>query len=348
MPILPHPPQTAAELRAWVQHCLPDTAELPIGQQARAFAPSNIALCKYWGKRDKHLHLPYTDSLSISLGEYGAEVELQRIAETHDRISSNGTPLSTTHPAFCRWQAYLNLFRQTPEHHFAITIRTDIPIAAGLASSACMTAALVLALNELYAWQLEPERLSCLARLGSGSACRSLWPGFVVWQAGQNPLGWDSHGVPITLTPAAQAYWASLRIGWLLLDDSPKPHDSRSAMAHSVATSPYYTAWCTQNHQDLATLKQAITDQDFTTLARTAEHNALAMHATINSARPAIFYQSPATLATMNAIWQARQNGLAIYFTQDAGPNLKLIFQAHDETAVLATFPGLTFANPFL
>lgn len=306
-----------------------------------AFAPTNIALCKYWGKRDRELNLPITASLSISLGDKGALTHIKVISAPSDQITLNQQAVALDSSFGRRLCAFLDLFRPEPQVHYAVDSRINIPVAAGLASSACGFAALVQALDKLYHWQLNPADLSILARLGSGSAARSLWHGFVEWEAGVADDGMDSHGV---LLPAQ---WSELRIGLHLLSTQQKPLSSREAMQRTVQTSRLYSAWPEQVRVDLPALKQALQEKNFSRLGQVAESNALAMHATMMSSWPPVIYSQPQTLAAMQQVWQLRAGGVEVYFTQDAGPNLKLLFLQSSAEAVQNAFPQLEICLPF-
>lgn len=342
-----------------------NTAQRPLGQ---AFAPSNIALCKYWGKRDEILNLPLTNSLSISLGNYGALTKISEINQSQDSIWVNGqdwTNMNNQKTAqeknFClRLVAFLDLFRRTPNTHFRIETDLNIPIAAGLASSACGFAALVKALANLYHWNLETKYLSILARLGSGSACRSLWDGFVEWEKGERADGLDSHGVLCSesttekgrkqIEECIEEYedkFLDFRIGLLIVNKTEKPISSRLAMQKTKETSPFFSEWPKKVQTDLIDLKTAIHTQDFSLLGHIAESNALGMHALMLTANPPILYSNPETIECMQAVWRARAEGLSVYFTQDAGPNLKLLFLEKEAEALRERFKGLSVINPF-
>lgn len=324
-----------------VQRILADQSKMPHKLTGEAFAPTNIALCKYWGKRNTELNLPITSSLSISLGEKGATTKIKEIDADQDQIILNEKPIGADSPFSQRLITFLNLFRPTPSVRYQVITQTNIPIAAGLASSACGFAAVVLALDNLYQWQLDPSMLSILARLGSGSAARSLWHGFVEWHAGMAEDGMDSYGAILP------TQWPELRIGLHLLSTQQKPVSSSEGMQRTVKTSRLYSAWPVQSQVDMETLKQALTIHDFESLGRVAEANALAMHATMMSAWPPIIYSLPETIAAMNKIWQLRTEGISVYFTQDAGPNLKLIFLKKTQNEICAAFPNLEICSPF-
>lgn len=305
------------------------------------FAPSNIALCKYWGKRDAQLNLPINPSLSVSLAHLGTRTRVEPIDGPIDDIWLNGLQMRADTLFAKRLSGFIDLFRQTTRQSFRVETRNNIPTAAGLASSASGFAALTLAMNETLQLELERPALSMLARLGSGSACRSVYEGFVEWHMGHRDDGADSHAHPI------DEQWQGLAIGLIKVDEGVKAVDSRSGMARTVESCHLYQSWPLQANTDLMKLHQAIVDRDFTLLGSTAEQNALSMHATMIASWPPLVYWQPDSVAAMQRIWALRQQGLEIYFTMDAGPNLKLLFQQHDATEVLAHFPDLEIVLPF-
>jgi len=309
-------------------------------QKGMAFAPTNIALCKYWGKRNAELNLPINSSLSIALPDKGALTNLA-LREDHDEVILNEQILAPNSTFVRRLQDYLNLFRPRRDWFLQINIQMNIPVAAGLASSACGFASLVMALNDLFEWQLNKSELSILARLGSGSAARSLWLGFVEWHAGVEENGLDSFAVPIV------AEWPQLRVGILTFSEQEKPLSSRIAMQRTVDSSALYQSWPNKVMNDMAMIKQAIHTNNFTLLGETAESNALSMHATMLSSWPPIVYSLSETITAMHHIWKCRADGLPLYFTQDAGPNLKLLFLEQYETEVMQAFSNVSVIKLF-
>jgi len=311
------------------------------GEWGAAYAPANIALVKYWGKRDEVLNLPVTGSLSISLGPLGSHVEVGYSDGPTDEIWLNGAPMPLTSSFARRASAYLDWFRPAAGVCFALKARNTVPTAAGFASSASGFAALAKALDDWFGWELAPRELSILARLGSGSAARSLADGFVEWQAGVDPDGMDSYAERL------EADWPELRVGALVLSAAEKPVGSREGMKRSVETCEFYREWPGRVEKDLAALKAAIGENDMAALGAVAEANALAMHALMMATRPPIVYALPETVAAMRAIWAAREAGLPLWFTMDAGPNVKLLFEAKDEARVREVFPAMQTVAPF-
>lgn len=324
-----------APARAAVQSLLAGRARPPAVARAEARAPVNIALVKYWGKRDESLNLPVTSSLSVSLGGLDTRTAISPI-KGPDRLELDGVTLAPDAPALRRLSAFLDLFREEPEQGFEVRSRNPVPTAAGFASSASGFAALVRALDALFAWRLEVRELSILARLGSGSACRSLYEGFVEWQAGTQADGMDSFAQPLPYV------WPDLRVGLWTIESGAKPVSSREAMNRTVRTSPLFAAWPAAVESDLETLKAALQARDLARFGETIEGNSLAMHATMLSARPSIFYPTAGSIQAQDRVRAARADGLRIWFTMDAGPNLKLFFLENDRGAVDARFPGLT------
>ena len=329
--------------RRFAERILDGASPAPGKGGGAAFAPSNIALCKYWGKRDATLNLPVNSSLSVSLGTLGTRTEIRLLEGAgRDEVWLNGRP----QPAACsfarRVSGFLDLFRPMfGNAAFAVRTQNNIPTAAGLASSASGFAALALALDDLAGWGLDRRRLSMLARLGSGSASRSLFDGFVLWHAGERDDGTDSFAEPVSRP------WKAFRIGILELSNARKPVGSRDGMRRTVETSGLYKSWPGQAAADLQALRAALDARDFPTLGKTAERNALAMHATMLAAWPPLLYFQPATIEGIHRVQRLRADGLEVFLTIDAGPNIKLLFLAENETAVVAAFPGLRVVEPF-
>lgn len=305
------------------------------------FAPSNIALCKYWGKRNTELNLPVTSSLSVSLLDRGSSISLVVNTDAVDNVYVNDQVVMPDSDFYRRFVEFLNLFREPSSWYVTAKIRSTVPVGAGLASSACGFASLTLALDQLLNWQLDKRTLSILARFGSGSACRSLWQGFVEWQAGVREDGTDSYGIPLADT------WPGLCMGLLIFSSNQKPISSREAMRITVETSLAYAAWPNKVSSDLLDIKTAIQTKDFSLLGEASESNALAMHATMLAATPSVCYDLPGTQAAINRVRSLRADGVPVYFTQDAGPNIKLIFLKKDAITISEAFPGVQVINLF-
>ncbi len=304
------------------------------------FAPANIALCKYWGKRDTELNLPVTGSLSVSLGSLGTHTEIASACDS-DTVVLNGAEVDEDSPFRDRVIRFLNLFRPRPLDCYMVTTQNTVPTAAGLASSASGFAALVRALDRFYRWDLQPHELSILSRLGSGSACRSVFNGFVEWQSGCDADGMDSFAVSLS------GDWPYLRIGVLMIDTAEKGLSSGAAMRQTVETSALYRHWPERVANDLAEIKAAIEEKDFERLGRAAETNALAMHATMLLSRPPVLYWQASTVEALHRVWRLRSDGLPVYMTMDAGPNVILLFLEDSTADLQKVFADMTVVQPF-
>lgn len=312
--------------------------------EGKGSAPVNIALSKYWGKRDTILNLPTNGSASISLPGLGTETQIKILSDTdnhQDKVSLNGQLLNSDNAFAKRVSDFLNHFRAHPNTSFEVTTFNSVPTAAGLASSASGYAALVLALNDLFKWNLADKELSLLARLGSGSASRSLFSGFSVWHQGIQTDGLDSYA------EAIEIQWPEFCVGLLEIDVKQKSVSSTQGMQNTVETCALYQAWPEQANRDLQTILKAIEEKNFSTLGKTAEHNALSMHATMIATWPPIVYWQPESVEAMHKVWQLREQGVEVYFTMDAGPNLKLLFLETEKPAIKQAFKSVKILEPF-
>lgn len=304
-------------------------------KKSSAFAPSNIALIKYWGKRDTHFNLPVTDSLSIDLKDKGAKATI-RYAQHEDQMTLNDNPVPDSfRKKVCH---ILNQFR-TNSHYYQVDFETNIPVAAGLASSAALFSSLVKALDRFHNTHLSLTELSTLSRQGSGSAARSLWSGFVQWQRGEKTDGSDSHGIPLPYS------LPNLCIGILTVSDSSKSIGSTQAMLRTQQQASGYTHWPEQVQNDISQIQAALSKQDFTAVGQIAQRNAEKMHELMHQA--GINYDLPESDVIKNQVKALQQAGHALYFTQDAGPNIKLLFMKSTCDLVLGHFPTVDIIQPF-
>jgi len=201
-----------------------------------------------------------------------------------------------------------------------VVSRNNFPTGAGLASSASGFAALVRAAEAAFDLELTPRERSVVARQGSGSAARSIFGGFVEMHVGTAADGSDSFAEPLL----DGKDWP-LEVVIAVTAKGEKEVDSRSGMARSATSSPYYAAWVSEQPPDLAAARSAIHARDFAALAEVAEHNCLKMHAAAIAARPPLVYWNGATVECLHAVRRLRASGSAVFFTIDAGPQLKAV-----------------------
>lgn len=278
-----------------------------------ALAHPNIALIKYWGKRDEALILPETGSLSMTLDAFTTTTSVTVDADAQtDSFTLNGVPANERELG--RVTAFLDVVRQwagqTSRAH--VNSVNEVPTGAGLASSASGFAALATAAAAAYGLELDERDLSRLARRGSGSASRSVPGGFALWHAGHDDASSYAERVP----------GPDLRMVVLTVDAGTKAVSSREAMRRCAATSPYHQAWVTSTQASLEEAVEAAAAGDFPRLGALAEANALRMHAHINACFPPIRYLAPASVAAFDTLAALRADGIEAYATADAGPNV--------------------------
>jgi len=288
--------------------------------RARAVAFANFALIKYWGKRDPDLNLPDVGSISITLDALWTRtrVELDPALE-HDRFELDG---QTAAPGSSRVTALLDRIREIGGSRLRANVssRNNFPTGAGLASSASGFAALVTAADRAYGLGLSAARRSELARIGSGSAARSIFGGYVEMHRGRLPDGSDSIAEPL----AAAGDWP-LEVVIAVSDRGRKSVGSTEGMQRTAETSPFYAAWVSNQPGDLAVARAAISKRDFDALADVSEASALAMHGLAMSARPGLLYFNATTMECLHRVRRLRADGVPVFFTVDAGPQVKAI-----------------------
>lgn len=296
---------------------------------ATAIAQPNIALVKYWGKRDGALNLPAAGSLSITLDALHTHTRLRFDAALDaDDITLNGTRDAAQTR---RLGEFLDLFRSragvTERAHVEST--NDFPTGAGLASSASGFAALAVAADHALGLNLGARELSVLARRGSGSAARSIFGGFAEMSAGTRADGADAFASPLL----GAAAWP-LEVVVAITTHAPKSISSRVGMEATRQTSPFYRDWIETVPGDLATARAAVQARDFEQLARVSEASCMAMHAVMLATRPALIYWNAATLECLQCIRALQGEGVAVFFTIDAGPQLKAVCLPGDTARV--------------
>ncbi len=282
--------------------------------QATAIAQPNIALIKYWGKRDVELNLPAVGSISITLRDLFTRMDVRlNDALASDVLTVNDAPAPAMLP---RLATCLDNVLGKERPRAEITSTCNFPIAAGLASSASSFAALVVAAAAAAGKSCDLETLARLAGRASGSAARSLYGGFAELANTD-----DAIRVSEILEPGD---WP-LAVVVAVTEPGPKPVGSTEAMEISRRTSPFYGSWVTQQEQDLATARAAIAARDFGALAAIAEHNCLKMHSIMWASRPPIVYWNAATMRCLQTIRRLQGRGVDVFFTIDAGPQVKAV-----------------------
>ncbi|MBL4634996.1 MAG: diphosphomevalonate decarboxylase [Kofleriaceae bacterium] len=285
----------------------------------KAQACANIALVKYWGKRNSELNLPAAGSLSLTLDKLRTTTSVY----FDDKLSDDEFFLDDAPSTTKRLSPWLDIIR----NRAGITTRARVvsnngfPTSSGLASSASAFAALAVAASHAAGLQLSDSELSVLARRGSGSAARSIFSGLVEMHPGTEADGSDSLATSI----ASADDWQICMVIAIVGGGVKKSISSRQAMDHCSATSPLYQAWIDSVPPDIKSAKEAIGQRDLEKLGAITEGSAMAMHAAALASRPPIRYWQPATLACLNRVSELREEGISAYPTMDAGPHVKVL-----------------------
>ena len=317
----------------------PAPTELDAPRRASARAGANFALIKYWGKRDTALNLPDVGSISLTLEALSTETTVSfDPALAADELVLDGRPSPERLP---RIAAFLDLLRDRAGVRAYARVETanNFPTAAGLASSASGFAALTVAADAALGTGWDARTLSELARIGSGSAARSIFGGFVEMHRGERGDGRDSVAEPL----ADGQHWP-LQVAVAISTRAEKAVGSTEGMQRTADTSPFYAAWVEHQPADLAEARQAIEHKDFERLAAVSEGSALAMHGLAMSARPGLLYFNATTMECLHRVRALRADGVPVFFTVDAGPQVKAICEPVALPTVrdaLAEVPGV-------
>jgi diphosphomevalonate decarboxylase len=290
-------------------------------------AHTNIALIKYWGKENEDLIIPKNNSLSLTLDAFYTDTSVTfDDALTEDELILDGDKQDAR--TLSKVQRVLDEVRTLAglESKARIESINHVPTAAGLASSASGLAALAGAASQAAGLDLSDQELSKLARIGSGSASRSIFGGFAEWIKGQDHD--SSYAVPVD-----DAQW-DIGMLFIIVNDAKKDVSSRDGMKRTVETSPFYDGWLNSLDADLSAMKQAVSDRDIEQVGQIAERNALKMHATTLGASPPFTYWTAESMKAMDAVRALRKLGYTAYFTMDAGPNVKIICRQSDLSAL--------------
>lgn len=291
--------------------------------KATAIASANIAFIKYWGKKDAKLRLPFNDSISMNLREAytTTTVEFSKEFKKDEVKGLDGEEAA-------RVVKHLDRFRNLKHISYRAKVMTKntFPKSSGIASSASGFAALTVAAARAIGLSLDEKELSILARLGSGSACRSIPDGFVEWFAGDDSESSYAH----SLYPAD--YWDLRDV--LVIISSGKKRISSTEGHKAAASSPFFHARLMSLDDRIARIKEGLKKRDLGILGPAIEEEAINMHSVMMTQTPPLFYWNRTTMDIIHAVTLWRRAGLPVYFTTDAGPNVHLICEAKDAKRV--------------
>ena len=304
----------------------------PAPGTCRALAHSNIALAKYWGKRDVARNLPDVPSLSMTLAALTTVTRVEfDPAATADELVLNGKLQEPA--ANAKVVALLDRVRTRAglQSRARVESQNDFPTASGLASSASGFAALAVAASAAAGLRSGAAELSDLARSASVSAARSIFAGFAVIEAGA------SSAQALDVPAAAR----ELMMVVAVTDPGPKPVGSTSAMQLTQQSSPYYASFRDSAPLAYQEVRAALLAGDLQRLGEAMEHSTLLMHACMLAARPALLYWNAATVAALQCVRELRRSGTFVYFTIDAGPHVKALTTRAQSEQVATALRGV-------
>lgn len=301
---------------------------------ATARSCANIAFVKYWGRRDHALRLPLNGSISMNLDAATTTTTVAfDPALDADQVTILGA--ETSAQAARRVSEHLDRVRALAEINTRARVvsQNSFPMGTGIASSASAFAALTAAACAAAGLSVDERALSILARLGSGSACRSIPAGFVEWHAGA-----DSE-TSYAETIAPPEHW-DLRDLIAIVQTAHKDVGSTKGQT-MIDTSPFAAARLDAAERALPVVRRAILECDFEAFGEETEQEALRMHALALTTRPSVLYWQPETVRVMHAIRAWRAEGVRAYFTIDAGANVHVLCQGADADEIAARLGAL-------
>ncbi len=286
---------------------------------ATAIAHPNIAIAKYWGKRDESLNLPLFDS--VSFGVNG--LETRTTASWSDDIPDDALYINDCQVPPSRMERMLRIIQTVRKlkgwaKKCEIHSHNNFAHSSGLASSASGAAGAAVAVSCAAGVVLSQTELSALARLGSGSAARSIHAGWTRWHAGHLDDGSDSYAEPF----APSDYWP-LNVFIVQISNEPKAVSSTECMKRCMH-SPLWDAYCAEVSSAAERVQHAVINRDFDDFAAASHHNAMLLHALTMSCPQPVCYFAPKTIALIQKIFAMRAT-MPVCCTLDAGPNVVIL-----------------------
>lgn len=298
-------------------------------------SPANIAFIKYWGKKNPVLNIPFNDSISMNLSNCFTRTTVEFDKKNKDdQISIDGKEVEGSKRDrviqildIVRKKAGINLFAK-------VVSKNNFPSDAGIASSAAGFSALALAASCAIGLTLNQKELSILARMGSGSACRSIPDGFTLWKKGKDnnssyaiqiaqPDFWDVRDIVVVVSVGGK------KVG------STEGHEL-------AATSPYFASRLKNIELKTKKVKAALLAKDFEAFGTLVEEEAVDLHVMAMTSHPPVFYWNKGTMEVMKTVFELREKGIKCYFTMDAGPNVHVICLGKDEQKIKRILSKLT------
>ena len=295
-------------------------------------SPSNIAIVKYWGKRPEMKQIPQNPSVSFTLSKCRTETSIDYKASDrfglHFRFDGKENPEFQTKIAeFLKNQ--LSAFPFLNEIELHINSHNTFPHSSGIASSASSMSALVLCLmdidRELNGGEIDLQRASCLSRLASGSACRSVFPKMALWGATEARPG-SSDEYAVSLENEIHPLFKTFHDSILIVSDAKKSVSSRAGHA-LMNSNPYAESRYAVAKNNIVNLLEALKKGDLETFIRITEWEAMQLHALMMCSEPSYILMKPNTLRIINTLLEFRkETDIPVCFTLDAGPNVHILY----------------------
>jgi diphosphomevalonate decarboxylase len=290
-------------------------------------ANANIALTKYWGKKNAELKTPYNSSTSVTLEGLQTTTTVEFDEKySEDIFVLDGDEYKFGQDEYDEVKEQLDIIRGKAgiQTNAKVVSKNDFPTSAGFASSASGLAALTFAASKAASLDLSTKELSIISRMGSGSASRSLIDGFAIWHKGEKSE--ESFAEQI----APKEHWPEFRILGCVISKKQKKIKSRAGMKQSVETSPIFEQWYTNAEKDAAQMVELIKAKDFEALGNLAQNNCILMHACAMTTRPPVIYWADGTMQVIHRVLELQDEGVKAYFTIDGGPQVKVICLKQD------------------
>ncbi len=284
-------------------------------------AHPNIAFIKYWGNIDDRLKLPTNSSLSMNLDGIHTETSVEWTeALEQDTLTINGAP--QTGEALQRVMKHLDLLRERLGFQMKARVisENNFPMGAGIASSASSFAALTVAAVRAAGADLTERELTTLARIGSGSASRSIPSGFVEWYRG------DTHETSYAEMILPPDHWDLVDV--IAVVSTGHKRTGSEAGHPTAQTSVLQAARVADAERRVALCRAALRSRDFDALASVVELDSNLMHAVMMTSQPMLLYWEPASIQIMKDVQAWRAQGLPVCFTLDAGPNVHCLCES--------------------
>ena len=273
-------------------------------------ASPSLALTKYWGKAAEGMNIPATSSVAVTLGGLTTTTTVETADVDDVWIDGAEQPRGRFAEFFSSLRGKLGV-----KCNFRAESANSFPTAAGLASSSSGFAALACACADAAGANAPPRTLSALARIGSASAARSIFGGFVALPAGAEAAE--------PLYPSD--YWPDLRFLVAVTEAGAKLHSSRDAMSAVARTSPYYSSWTADAPGIYSAALGALQQRDVDSLGRAMRLSYMRMHASALGGDPPILYWNPGSIRVIALCEDLRREGMSAWETMDAGPQVKIM-----------------------